>query len=142
MYGLREDLYKRGRRVKRGGSRKAAAGTAAKARRKNGTIIMPKILGVLASWRENPRVWCRRLLVVSLALITIVSVIPYGSDAQTVLVASIGLDKIFHFMGFGCMAVFALGPEGIAEIGREWGFSIEHCYYRSYRSPKRRFIFI
>ena len=69
-------------------------------------------LGVLASWRENSRGWCRRLLVFSLALITIVSVIPHGSDAQTVVVASIGLDKIVHFVGFGFMAVFALGAGG------------------------------
>jgi len=55
------------------------------------------------------RIWCGRLLVVSLALVTLVSVIPHGSDPQTVVVASIGLDKIFHFMGFGCMALMALG---------------------------------
>ena len=69
-------------------------------------------LGVLASWRENSRTWCRRLLVVSLALITIATVIPHASDTKTVLIASIGLDKIFHFMGFGFMAVFALGAGG------------------------------
>ena len=41
--------------------------------------------------------------------IAIAAVIPYGSKAQTVVVASVGLDKILHFVGFGCMAFLALG---------------------------------
>ena len=49
------------------------------------------------------------MLVVFYVLIAIAAVIPHGAKAQTVEVASIGLDKIFHFMGFACMAVFSLG---------------------------------
>jgi len=55
------------------------------------------------------RLWCRRLLVLSVGLISIASVIPHGVDAKTVLIASIGLDKIVHFLGFGCMAFLTLG---------------------------------
>ena len=68
------------------------------------------------SLRENIKLlsdksknWWRRVLVVSYVLIAIAAVIPHGAKAQTVEVASIGLDKIFHFMGFACMAVFSFG---------------------------------
>ena len=50
---------------------------------------------------------CRRLLVVSLALITIATVIPHGSDAKTIIVVSVGLDKIVHFLGFAYLLLLA-----------------------------------
>ena len=55
------------------------------------------------------RPWYRRLLVFSVGLIAIVSVIPHGSEGQTALFASIGLDKIAHFIGFACLSVLAFG---------------------------------
>lgn len=69
---------------------------------------MLKNLGVLASWRENPKAWCRWLLVLSVGLITIASVIPHGSAATlTVPVVSVDLDKIVHFLGFACLLLLA-----------------------------------
>jgi len=54
------------------------------------------------------RIWCRRLLVLSVGLITIASVIPYGSAATlTVPVVSVNLDKILHFLGFACLLLLA-----------------------------------
>lgn len=77
--------------------------------KKSSVIIFSKNLGVLASLRENPKLWCGWVLVVSYVFIAVAAVIPYGSKAQTVVVASMGLDKILHFVGFGCMAFLALG---------------------------------
>jgi len=52
--------------------------------------------------------WCRRLLVLSVGLITIASVIPHGSAATlTVPVISVDLDKIVHFVGFACLLLLA-----------------------------------
>lgn len=70
-------------------------------------IILFKNLSVLASWRENSKAWCRRLLVLSVALITIASVIPHGFDAKTIIVVFVGLDKIVHFLGFACLLLLA-----------------------------------
>lgn len=54
------------------------------------------------------RMWCRRLLVLSVGLITIASVIPHGSAATlTVPVISVDLDKIVHFVGFACLLLLA-----------------------------------
>lgn len=59
--------------------------------------------------RENPNAWCWRGLLVCCVLIAIVAVVPYGRDARTVMVFSLGLDKIVHFLGFAFMAVLAIG---------------------------------
>jgi len=54
------------------------------------------------------RLWCRRLLVLCVGLITIASVIPHGSAATlTVPGVSIDLDKIVHFVGFACLLLLA-----------------------------------
>ncbi len=71
--------------------------------------MLVKNPGVSASLREKSKGWCGRVLVASYVLIAIAAVVPYGSKVQSVSVASIGLDKIVHFIGFACMAVFSLG---------------------------------
>ena len=59
--------------------------------------------------------WCAWLLVICSVLITTAAVVPHGSEVETITVVSIGLDKIIHFIGFGCMAVLALGAsKGLA----------------------------
>ncbi len=63
----------------------------------------------LAFWRENPEVWCGWALALSFVLVAVAAVIPYGSGGQTILVASVGLDKILHFVGFGFMTLLAFG---------------------------------
>ena len=70
---------------------------------------MTRNLGVLASWRENSKVWCGRVLVLSYALITIAAVIPYGSATETITIVSIDFDKIIHFAGFAYITLLALG---------------------------------
>jgi VanZ family protein len=68
-----------------------------------------KHLGALASWRENSKVWWRRALWGCFVLFTLAAVVPYGFRAETVMVFSVGLDKLVHFAGFGFMAIAALG---------------------------------
>jgi VanZ family protein len=58
---------------------------------------------------ENSKVWWGRALVACYILITIAAVVPHGSRAETIMVFSVGLDKLVHFAGFGFMAVAALG---------------------------------
>jgi len=60
--------------------------------------------------------WCRRLLVFSVCLITVASVMPFGSAALTVSFVCVELDKILHFMGFACVILFAFGA------GKEFSF--------------------
>lgn len=64
---------------------------------------------MLGGLEAESKEWCRRLLVFSVCLITVASVIPYGSAASTVSVVSVGLDKILHFMGFACVILFSFG---------------------------------
>ena len=54
-------------------------------------------------------VWARRLLVLSLVGVLFAAVVPYGSKTNSVVVFSVGLDKILHFAGFGLMTFFAIG---------------------------------
>lgn len=65
---------------------------------------------------EKRRAWSRRLLILSVTIITIGSVIPQGSIPSDVRVVSVGLDKIAHFMAFTCVILFALGA------GEDLGF--------------------
>jgi len=72
-------------------------------------MIMALKPGVLASWRENSKIWCGRMLISMVGLITIAAIIPYGAQAQTVTLGPFGLDKMIHFIGFACMTLLALG---------------------------------
>ena len=55
------------------------------------------------------RVWCRRLLAGAVCVITVGSIIPYGSGVSTVSIVSVGLDKILHVLAFACVMVLAFG---------------------------------
>ncbi len=80
----------------------------------------------------------------SYVLIAIAAVVPYGSKVQSVSVVSIGLDKIVHFIGFACMAVFSLGAGRGGPFWKKiflvfmvlvFGVLIEFVqYYLSYRT--------
>ena len=80
----------------------------------------------------------------SYVLIAIAAVVPYGSKVQSVSVACIGLDKIVHFIGFACMAVFSLGAGRGSSCWKRiflvfmvlvFGVFIEFIqYYLSYRT--------
>jgi len=62
----------------------------------------------LVGYFTKSRLWCRRLLIFSVGLITIASVIPHGSAATlTVPVVSVDLDKIVHFLGFAFLLLLA-----------------------------------
>jgi len=63
----------------------------------------------MLSAQEKGRAWFRRLLVVSVCLITVGSILPYGSAVSTLSVVSVGLDKILHVMGFACVILFTFG---------------------------------
>jgi len=91
------------------------------------------------------RRWCRRLLVLSLVLITIASVIPQGSAATlTVPIVSVDLDKIVHFLGFACLLLLAFAASkhlsfwqgvSVAAYVLIYGAAIEFVqYYIPYRT--------
>lgn len=52
--------------------------------------------------------WCGWALAISFVLVAVAAVIPHGSGVKTILVASVSLDKILHFAGFGFMALLAV----------------------------------
>ena len=86
----------------------------------------------------------RRLLVLSFVGVLAAAVVPYGSKTNTVMVVSIGLDKILHFAGFGVMTLLAIGAgRGLVRWKKFWllalvpffGLGIEGLqYFLPYRT--------
>ncbi|VBB43678.1 VanZ like family protein (modular protein) [uncultured Desulfatiglans sp.] len=66
-------------------------------------------LGGLSARGEKSRSWCRWGLVIACVVFTVVAAVPYGRDAHSVVVLSVGLDKIVHLLGFAFLAVLAIG---------------------------------
>jgi len=89
-------------------------------------------------------VWARRLLVLSLVGVLVAAVVPYGSKTNSVVVFSVGLDKILHFAGFGVMTFLAIAAGRGLSRSRKllllalvpfFGLGIEALqYFLSYRT--------
>ena len=57
------------------------------------------------------RSWCKRLLWLSIIVIFIGSVAPYGSGAPAKSIFSVGLDKILHYLSFGWLVILSFGAK-------------------------------